>query len=78
LPIILLMSVEISVLVVVSMKMAVSWDVGAMLPDRNLPTFQRSLHHLMMEAESASATSVSFYQTIQCNILEDSHLQGNC
>jgi uncharacterized integral membrane protein len=30
---------------------------------------------LMMEAVNTSETSVSFYQTTQCNIPEDSHLQ---
>jgi hypothetical protein len=29
---------------------------------------------LMMEAASTSETSVNFYQTIRCNIPEDSHL----
>jgi hypothetical protein len=32
---------------------------------------------LMMEAASTSETSVNFYQTTWCNILEDSHLQGS-
>jgi hypothetical protein len=33
---------------------------------------------LMMDAASTSETSVNFYQTTQCNIPQDSHLQTYC
>jgi hypothetical protein len=48
---------------VVSMEMTVFWDVVTC----------RMV--LMMEAVSTSEMVVSFYQTIWCNIPEDSHLQ---
>jgi hypothetical protein len=47
--------------------------VGRCIYRRNRPTFERCFD-LMMEAVSTSETSVSFYETTQCNIPEDSHL----
>jgi hypothetical protein len=53
---------------VVSMKMTVFWDVAPCSLDE-------SLIALLMEAASTSEMLVNFYQTTQCNIPEDSHLQ---
>jgi hypothetical protein len=59
-----------------SMKMTIFWDVVTC----SLVEVRTAL---MMEAASTSETSVNLYQTIWCNIPEDSHLeklpvQTNC
>jgi hypothetical protein len=55
------------------MKMTVFWVVASW-SGRSLPTFERCLLCLMMEAATTSETSVNFYQTTRRSIPEDSHL----
>jgi hypothetical protein len=71
-------------------KIALFWDVApcsVVEIDRRFRDAYCLYHHrhvdpstikaMMMEAESTSETSVSFYQTTRLNIPEDSHLHAS-
>jgi hypothetical protein len=59
--------VRFQVLMEMSMKMAVLWDVVPCSP-------VYMCDDMMMEAVSSSEMLVNTYQTTQCNIPEDSHI----
>jgi hypothetical protein len=61
------------------MKVTVFWVVAPQLTDVS-EVFTASIIYLIaliIEAVSASETSVNFYQTARRNIPEDSHLHSN-
>jgi hypothetical protein len=61
-------------LTVTSVKMAVFWDVAPYIDDTSEEHTTSIIR--MTEAVSSSELLVSIYQTVRCNIPEESHFQN--